>query len=373
MISLRRTRALVRKEIRQIGRDPSSVLIAFVLPVILIFIFGYGVSLDSTELRLGLVADRESPEADGFAAALEGSPDISLIQGHDIRELEPLLVAERIHGIVILAPDFSEKTRQPGSSAPIQVIADGSTPQPAAFVENYVRGAWQRWIAEEGESTGSAAGSPIELEPRFWYNPTVNSRHFLIPGSIAIVLTVVGALLTALVIAREWERGTMEALLASPVSRMELLLGKVIPYFALGILSFTLCLITATALFGVPFRGSLGALYLVTALFLLGALGLGLTISAVTRNQFLASQAAINAAFLPSFMLSGFIFEIRSMPEWIQVLTQVVPARYYVNSLQTLFLAGDLWPVLLPILGALALVAALLFAALARNLKRNLE
>jgi ABC-2 type transport system permease protein len=373
MMSPQRLGALIWKEILQISRDPSSILIAFLLPLILLFIFGYGVSLDTRNVPVGLVVMEQSAEAGSFAASLDGSPYLDLKTGRTYRELEPRLIAGELRGIVVLRENFARHLQQPGTRAPIQVLTDGSNPNQAAFVEAYVRGAWSRWQEAQAEAQGQSIVRPIVIEPRFWYNPEVNSSHFLIPGSIAIILTVVGALLTALVIAREWERGTMEAMLASPITRAELLLGKVIPYYGLGLLSFSICLAATVWLFEVPFRGSLPALYAITSLFLFGALGLGLTISAVTKNQFLASQAAINAAFLPSLMLSGFIFEIRSMPEWIQAITYVFPARYYVGSLQTLFLAGDNWTILLPKAGALLIVAIVFLVAIARNLKRTLD
>jgi len=373
MISIRRLRALVWKEMLQVSRDPSSILIAFALPVLLLFIFGYGVSLDSRNVPIGLVIEQPGSATESFAAALDASPYIELHQAAHMAELEPELVATHLRGIVVLQDDFEKKLLNPQATAPIQVITDGSNPQIAAFVENYIRGAWSHWLDLRRVEQGLPTITPVQLDMRFWYNPDVNSRYFLIPGSIAIILTVVGALLTALVIAREWERGTMEAILASPINRLELLLGKVIPYFALGQLSFTLCLLVATLLFGVPLRGSLWLLYGITSLFLFGALGLGLTISAITKNQFLASQAAINAAFLPAFILSGFIFEIRSMPVWIQKITYIFPARYLVNSLQTLFLAGDVWEVLIPDIIALSIIALFFMVAISINLKRHLD
>lgn len=373
MISLQRLRALVWKEILQISRDPSSILIAFVLPLILLFIFGYGISLDTREVPVGLVIEAPGAPAEAFASTLEGTPYLSVIRGHSVQGMERLLVAGELRGLIVLKADFGRDLLNPGQSAPIQVITDGSTPQVASFVEGYVSNAWSFWLELEAREAGMEPREVFRIEPRFWYNPGVNSSYFLIPGSIAIILTVVGALLTALVVAREWERGTMEAMLASPMTRAELLLGKVIPYYGLGLASFTLCLLATVLLFGVPLRGSLPVLYGITTLFLFGALGLGLSISAAAKNQFLASQVAINAAFLPSFMLSGFIYEIRSMPEWVQTITYAFPARYYVSCLQTLFLSGDIGSVLRPNAFALAVIAAIFLFAITRNLKRKLD
>lgn len=374
MISPRRLKALVRKETLQIVRDPSSILIAFILPIILLLIFGYGVSLDSNNLRIGIVVEESSPDTTDFLNAFLGSRYFEPTSGNSMAAMEALLEKEEIRGIVRLQSDFASQLARPSGVAPIQVITDGSQPQLAAFLEAYVRGAWAHWRELRSIGSGvSAEQAPISVEPRIWFNPSALSRNVLIPGSIAIIMTVVGALLTALVVAREWERGTMEALLASPVTRLELLLGKVIPYFGLGLISFTGCVVFAVFILRISFEGSVFALYLTASLFLLGALGLGLAISAGAKNQFLASQAALNAAFLPAFILSGFIFEIQSMPHWIQAITRVIPARYLVSSLQTIFLAGDLWPVLLPKLGVLALIAILLLGLTARLLKRRLD
>ncbi|KAF0095521.1 MAG: antibiotic transport system permease protein [Puniceicoccaceae bacterium 5H] len=370
-MNLQRLRALVWKELLQVGRDPSSVLIAFVLPLVLLFIFGYGLSLDSKNVPIGVVVEQPSADASEFVSALDGSDYLEVHLAHDTRTLEADLIEGELRGIVIVPEDFARNLA--AGHAEIRLIADGSEPNIASFVDAYLRGALQHWQEMEAVEHGIQITPAITVDQRVWFNPSVTSRHFLVPGSIAIILTVVGALLTALVIAREWERGTMEALLASPVTRMELLLGKVIPYFLLGLASLTLCVVVAVFLFQVPLRGSLLALYTVSGIFLLGGLGLGLAISAAAKNQFLASQVAINAAFLPAFMLSGFIFEIRSMPTWIQYISRLVPARYYVDCLKTLFLAGDLWGYLLPRIIALTVIAVFLLALTAKNLKRHLD
>jgi ABC-2 type transport system permease protein len=210
-------------------------------------------------------------------------------------------------------------------------------------------------------------------QPRVWFNPEVNSRNFLIPGAVAIIMTLIGTLLTALVVAREWERGTMEALMATPIGVIEFLLGKLVPYFVLGMAAMGLSVAMAVLFFGVPFRGSVAALLLVSAAFLADMLPLGLLISTLTRNQFLASQLALISAFLPAFWLSGFIFEIDSMPLPIRLLTRILPARYFVSSLQALFLAGDVTSVLVPNTLALAAIAVVLLFALVRSTRLRLE
>ena len=208
------------------------------------------------------------------------------------------------------------------------------------------------------QEQGGAPRLPVALQTRIWFNPALRSQDYLVPGLIAVIMTLIGALLTALVVAREWERGTMEALMASPVTMAEILAGKSLPYFVLGMGGMTLSVVLAVTVFGVPLQGSLLVLAGASALFLLVALGMGLLISSLARNQFVAAQIAIVVTFLPAFILSGFIFDIRSMPLPIQVITRILPARYFVSILQTVFLAGDVWPVILPDAAALAVMAA---------------
>ncbi len=372
-VSMRRLYALCRKETWQILRDPSSNIIAFLLPVVMLFIFGYGINLDSTALRLGLVLEDTSPEARRFADNLYGSPYLRVTAGQNRREMEQAMIEGKVRGFVVVPVDFAEQLRRPGGTAPLLVVADGSEPNTANFVQNYVFGAWNGWLKQRAAERGETPPPAISVEPRFWFNPSAESRNYLIPGSITIIMTVIGALLTSLVIAREWERGTMEALLASPVTRAELLLSKLLPYYALGILSLFMCVGVAVVLLRVPFRGSLLVLWVVGSLFLGSGLGLGLLLSTVLRNQFNAAQAALNAAFLPALMLSGFIYEIRSMPEVIQAFTYLIPARYFVTAMQTIFQAGSVWPVLLRS-GLFLLAAALFFVGLtALKTRRRLE
>ncbi|MEZ5277954.1 MAG: ABC transporter permease [Opitutaceae bacterium] len=344
--SFRRFRALCKKEVFQIVRDPTSIAIAFLLPAMLLIIFGYGISLDSNSLRVGLVMEDTGPEARDFVSSLEGSPYLALVTTGDREQMADALTAGRIRGFVVISSDFSRRLARAGERAPIQVIADGSEPNTAQFVSGYLQGAWQSWLGQRAAASGHRRIAPIRIDPRYWYNPAAISRYYLLPGSITIIMTVIGALLTSLVVAREWERGTMEALLSTPVNRAELILSKLIPYYVLGIIALAICVGMAVVFFGVPFRGSIPVLLLVSSLFLGSALGMGLLISTVTRNQFDAAQVALNAAYLPALILSGFIFEIRSMPAVIQAVTYLIPARYFVTAIQTLFQAGDLWSIL---------------------------
>ena len=371
-MSLRRLRSLIWKEALQIISDPSSILIAFVLPVVLLFLFGYAVSLDITRLKIGVALEERTAESESLVAALRDSKYFDVKESLDRRGLERDLVSGRIRGIVIIPINFSRKMVWENDQSPVQVIADGSEPNTANFVQNYVRSAIAVWSQRRAMETGTDMPSQIGEESRVWFNSSLESKNFLVPGSIAIVLTLIGTLLTALVVAREWERGTMEALMATPVRIQELVLGKLIPYFCLGLGSMAFCTLVAVGIFRVPLRGSLLSLGLITSAFLAGSLGIGLLVSTLSRSQFVASQIALVLGFLPALQLSGFLFEISSTPPPIQGLTYLFPARYLVQALQTIFLAGDI-PVLLWTNGVvLAGFAALFFFLTARVTRKRL-
>ena len=374
---LRRVAGLVRKEALQILRDPSSFLIAGVLPLLLLFIFCFGVSLDLRRVPIGVVVEQPTPEADSLLSSFRNSRYFEVHFARHRAEVEEDLVSGRLKGVVVLAADFGDRLGR-GETAPIQVLVDGSDPNTAGLVVDYVQGLWSNWVEQESLSRSGLANRPlaaplVTTEPRVWFNPDLNSRYALLPGAVGIVLTLIGTLLTSLVIAREWERGTMEALLATPVTPLELLVGKVIPYFTLGMIAMALSVSVTVFGFGVPFRGSILALVAVSSAYLMGMLGLGLLISTVTKNQFTASLAALIAGFLPAFELSGFIFEIDSMPAPVRLLTRVLPPRYFVSSLQTLFLAGDVPNVLVPDGLVLVMMAVGLFLALLRATRVRLE
>lgn len=369
----RRIRALIVKEFYQIIRDPSSILIAVIFPLILLFIYGYGISLDFENLKIGLVLQDKNPKAQSFALALRNSKFFSVDMSDDQKMLEEKLIADKIYGIVIVPFYFSRYINSPPQAGPIYVVTDGSSPNTANFVQNYVKGAWLNWLNQEAISSGTNQVPQVNIESRFWYNEELNSRHFLVPGSIATIMTLIGTLLTALVIAREWERGTIEALMTTPITMKEFLLSKMIAYFTLGILSMAICTAISIFLFGVPFRGSFSALVLVSSVFLVGALASGLLISAIARNQFIASQISLITAFLPSFMLSGFIFEISSMPLPIRLITYIIPAKYMVSSLQTLFLVGNVWKLLIVNIIYMAIVAIILLIIMSFKAKKRLD
>ena len=367
-----RLRGLLRKEFYQILRDPSSLAIAFLLPLVLLLIFGYGVSLDAEHVPLALVVESPSSDTASFTSGFHHSRYFEPVFLRDLRKAEQALLDRRVMAIVHLRSDFARRLRQPGG-APIQVIVNGVDANTARLVLGYVQGVWRKWLERQALARGETLTRPIQLEQRVWFNSELRSRDFLVPGLIAVIMTLIGALLTAMVMAREWERGTMEALLVTPVTMREVLLGKLVPYFVLGMGGMSLSVAMGVWLFGVPLRGSLWVLFAAATLFLLAALGMGLLISTVTKNQFVAGQVAIITTFLPAFILSGFIFDIGSMPRIVQGITHVLAASYFVAILQTVFLAGNVWPVILPNALALLLMAMFVLGVSRRKLRKRLE
>lgn len=368
-INVRRLLAIARKETYQIFRDPSTLLVAFVLPIVLLFLFAYAVSLDTRNVRVGVVLESDSESAQSLAAAFSGSRYFSVTPARDRREVEPLVIAGKLRGYVVIPQDFASRLQRGQTNALVQIVTDGTQPNTATFVANYAKGVVSNWAATQL----SASAPAISIQPRFWFNPEMESRRALIPGALAIIMTIIGTLLTALVVAREWERGTLEGIFSTPATVLEILLGKLLPYFCLGLVAISVSALLAVGVFGVPLRGSVLTLLLLASVFLIPALGQGLLISTIARNQFIAAQLALISGFLPAFLLSGFLFEIRSMPRIIQIITTIVPARYFNAGLQTVFLAGDVWPLLLPSMGAMLLIGAVLFALVLRKTRKSLE
>lgn len=372
LIDRSRLAAMVAKEVAQIRRDPSTFLIAFILPLLLLFLFGYALNLDSTNTRIGIALEDSSAPALSLAGAYQNNPNFEAVTARSVQPLKDMMVSGEIRGIVVIPQDFGSGYAR-GNPPPVQIIADGSMPNTANFTRSYSEGLLNTWMANEAAARGADPAPPIDLSLRYWYNPSLTSRNFLVPGAIAIVMTMIGTLLTSLVIAREWERGTMEAMMATPMHMAEFLISKIVPYFVLALASTALCTLLAVTVFGVPLRGSIFALMAISTAYLMPALGQGLFISAATKNQFVASQVALLSGFLPTFLLSGFMFEISSMPPIIQAITYIVPARYFVPSLQTVFLAGDIWAMLLPNIGIMLLFGAGFFALCIRVTKRSLD
>ena len=371
--SLRRLLALCKKEAFQIVRDPSSILIAFILPIVLLFITGYAINFDSSSMRVGVLSLDDGAQAKNFLSALRAS---SVLEVYPIQSQESLtreMINNKLRGVVVLQNDFTAKSLRGHGEGGIQIITDGAEPNTANFVSAYIQGVWQNWHSTQTREKSLPQGQPIDILTRSWYNPSAVSRNYLVPGIIAIVLTVIGAMLTSMVVAREWERGTMEALLATPVTKLEFLLSKIIPYYALSMIAMFLCLMVATSIMGVPFRGSILTLCAISTLFMGCSLGLGLFLSTATRSQFNAASATLVAGFLPSTIMGGIIFDIASMPLPLRIITLFIPARYYANSLQTIFQTGFVPSLMLSSAFSLLLLMLLWLGLTAKKTKRNLE
>jgi ABC-2 type transport system permease protein len=283
---------------------------------------------------------------------------------------ERLMLAREVDAIIRIRPDFGRQVKRGG--AEVQILVHGTDANRARILQGYAQGAIAHWAAERAIEAESVVLGPVTVRDRLWFNEANESRYFLVPGLIVLIMTLIGALLTALVMAREWERGTLEALFVTPVRVGEILLGKTIPYFLLGLIGLALCIVTARFLFHVPLRGSLVVLIGASMLYLLVALGIGLLISSAAKNQFFASQITILATFLPAVMMSGFLFDLRSMPAAVRTISYFIPARYFVALLQTVFLAGNVWKVIALNGLILAAMATLLLMAARLETRKQL-
>ena len=365
--------AVMMKEAKQVTRDPSSWIIAVVLPLTFLFLFGYGISLDTTVVKIAVVREDDGRDAQELAAALSNSKWFLVVPAVDRRAGEQLLQDQSVKAVVIIPAQFSRMLHAEGTSAQVQVLVDGAEPNTANFVHGYMNAIWSQFLASRAMQSGAPVTIPVSVEARFWYNANAESRWFLIPGSMTVIMTLLGTLLTSLVIAREYERGTLEALYATPLTRGQILIGKTLPYFVLAMVSVAVCVLTALLLFRLPLRGSLLTVGAVSAAFLVPALGQGLLISVTMKTQMAAAQLGLMTGYLPAMMLSGFLFDINSMPAWLRPITYLIPARYMNISLQTVFLAGDVWAVLIPNMLFMLAVGALFFGLTWRWLHKRID
>ena len=330
--SRRRIRALIVKETRQLLRDKSNVMVGMLLPLMLILIFGYGLSFDVKNMPVAIVMEDASPTAADAVSGLYLSPYFTPLPLTSMHVAEKLMMEGEVDGIVHLNSEFSRDLA--AGNARIQVLVNGVDANQARVMLAYAQGALAQWgvrRAAAGEAADTSIGSVV-IDQRIWFNEANTSTWFLVPGLIVLIMTLIGAFLTALVMAREWERGTLEALFVTPVRATEILIAKIVPYFCVGLIGLALCLLAARLLFAVPIRGSLLVILLASMLYLLVALGIGLLISAAVKNQFLAAQISIISSFLPALMLSGFIFDLPSLPWAVRAVSSVLPATYYVEA-----------------------------------------
>lgn len=357
--------AVSRKEFIHIMRDPRSLGMAIAIPMLLLVLFGYALTLDVDEVPMVVWDQSQSHASREFLARFAGSHYFSL-RGHvqSYQEVERAIDSRQALLAVIIPTDFA-RLLQSLRPTPIQVIVDGSDANTATIAMGYadiltLAHSQEVILAQSRRVAGKTFGQPVDFRPRVWFNADLESKNYIIPGLIAVIMMVIAALLTSLTVAREWERGTMEQLIATPVKGHELILGKLLPYFAIGMLDVLLAVLMGEFMFHVPLRGNAALLFAMAAVFLVGALSMGMVISIVTKSQLLASQLAMVLTFLPSFLLSGFMYAISNMPRPIQVLTHLIPARYFVALLKGIYLKG----VGLEVLGLEALLLTAFGAAM---------
>ena len=355
----RRLFALTRKEYFQLRRDNSSFLIGTVLPIVLILLIGYGISLDVKNVPVAVVLEDVSPTAQDAVSFLDGSDYFSPRYVPSRQEAVRLMDAREVNGILVVPVDFSEKLAR--REAKLQLIVYGVDPTTASSVSNYIEAGVSTFNASR--AAGYATKGLVTMETRMWFNDANSSTWYFVPGLMMLIMTIVGVFLTALVMAREWERGTLESIFVTPVRVAELLLAKMIPYFGVAMTGFFLCLLASRYLYEVPLHGSFAVLLLASVIYLFVALGIGLVISAATKNQFLASQVSLVVSFLPAMMLSGFLFDLRSVPPWVATVGHALPSTYYLELLKSLFLAGNNWPLIAKNCAILSLYAVFFLAA----------
>jgi ABC-2 type transport system permease protein len=364
-----RAAALIVKETRQMLRDKNTLTLGIVLPIVLLLLFGYGLSLDVDHVPATIVEDG-SPEVRDLYVSMSLSRYFDPTKAPSFQEAERRLLTGKTDAVV--RRSFSERESE---REHWQIIVNGRDANTSRIMQRYVAGA----IAQGGShetlaSAGAGGGAGVaSVRLRVRYNDALNSRHFLIPGLTALILTLIGTMLTALVMAREWERGTFEAMAATPVSKGEILAGKTVPYFGLGMAGLALCLLAARFIFEVPMRGSLGLIVAASALYLVLSLAIGLVISATLKSQLLASQIAIVVSFMPTVVLSGFIFDLHSAPVVAQVIAHFFPATWYVELLQTLFMAGNVPSIVVRDMLVLAGGAVAAFAIARHCIRKSLE
>jgi drug efflux transport system permease protein len=342
-MKLQRISAIARKEFLHIRRDPRSLGLGIAIPMLLLFLFGYALTLDVDRVPLAVWDQSATPASREFVSRFTGSRYFSLkLVADSYPDMERAIDTRNVLIALIIPPDFARRV-QAGGSAPVQVILDGSDSTTAtltgAYAETVAQGFNRDILLRETRRMGlSAPAAALEIRPRVWYNADLLSRNAIVPGLIAIIMMVIAALLTSLTVAREWETGTMEQVIATPLTPAELVVGKLIPYIAIGMFDLALAVLSGRFIFDVPLRGSLLLLFTVSIIFLVGALSFGMLLGIITRSQFMASQLALVTTMLPAFLMSGFVFPIENMPYPIRIVTHLVTARYLVTMLRGIYL-----------------------------------
>lgn len=362
--------AMVRKEFVHIRRDPRSLAMAFLMPLILLVLFGYAITLDINNLNLVVVDHDKSSASRNYIQRFTASGYFTVVaRSDDEAEARRLLDAGEAH-IGLIIPRHFARDLESGEQVAVQALSDGSDANTASIGQGYVEGVTTHFNAD---MLALFTAPLLENRLRVWYNPELKSRWFIIPGLMAVIMTVITALLTSLTVSREWESGTMEQLISTPVQPLELMLGKMLPYFLIGMFDMLIATALSVWVFGVPLKGSLLFLIGSTSLFLFGGLGFGILISTVARSQLVASQAAMVSTFIPAFLLSGFLYSIENMPAPLQVITHLVQARYFVAVLKAIFLKASPPVYVLEELLFLSLFAAIVLIIAVRKFEKKLR
>ena len=363
---------MARKEWIQLRRDTRSMILAFVLPLFLLLFFGYAITWDVEDIPIAVLDLDRTRESRELVEALEASGYITVTEHlTSAEQVEPRLVGDDALGVLTIPRGYAVDLAAPGRAAEVQLLLDGSDANTSTIALNYADAIVARHGARVAFA-GRRVTAPISLETRAWYNPDLESRHMIVPGLIAVIMSIIAAMLTALTIAREWERGTMEQLASTPVSRVEVVLGKLLPYLAIGLVDVAVTVAAGMLIFGTPLNGSVLLLGALTLLFLVGALGLGIFISAAVKSQVLATQIAMVSTYLPAVLLSGFLFDIASMPVVLRGVTYLIPARYFVTVTRGIFLKGVGAPVLWPQATLMLLYAVLGLTLATRAFRKEL-
>ena len=377
-MSLRRILAMMRKEVIQIWRDPLSLLVIFAMPLVQLVIYGYGVNLDVKHIPL-CVYDRDGTQSSqDLLKHFQSTDYFSIVRvANNYRDVVESIDRGACTAAVVVPPQFSEILRSRGT-AHVQALLDASDSNTANISMGYALALLQAYSQQVQVDWEQRNGLPrvtpnVSFQPRTWFNEDLESMSNIVPGVVAMVMAVVGAFLTSLTIAREWERGTMEQLISTPVRKLEIQIGKLVPYFVIGMTDTALCAGVAVWWFRVPFRGSWTVLFVCSALFLIVVLSLGYFFSVTAKSQLGASQMALLVTLLPTFLLSGFIFPIDQMPFIVQGITRILPARYYVSILRNVFLKGTAVRLMAGDVAALSIIAGVLILRATRAFQKRLE
>jgi ABC-2 type transport system permease protein len=344
-MKLRRVRAVARKEFLHVLRDPRSLIMGLALPMLLLFMFGYALTLDVDRVPLIVWDQSSTPASREFVERFTGSRYFELAATADNHRTIEQAIDERHALMALVVPNGFARDLKAGRPVAVQLLVDGSDSNTATIALGYAEFIFAGYAGEIRQEElqrrgGQTLRAPLAVEPRVWFNADMLSRNAIVPGLIAVIMMVIAALLTALTVAREWENGTMEQLLATPLTGPELIVGKLVPYFCIGVFDLALCVLVGRYVFEVPLRGNLALLLGLSLIFLVVALSLGMLISILGKSQFVASQFAMVATLLPAFLLSGFVFPIENMPGLLQMVTHVIPARYFVTILRGIYLKG---------------------------------